>query len=112
MTKKNILEIGHIEFRFIEFIKNFRLPNGIKPYCYDQIYKNFVKKNIILNINLTHIADFDPQLYLKIIGHPSELANLFDYSLNNLLNENILLKKNQKAHKIKTSFGVKILVMI
>ena len=107
MTKKNILEIGHIEFRFIEFIKNFRLPNGIKPYCYDQIYKNFVKKNIILNINLTHIADFDPQLYLKIIGHPSELANLFDYSLNNLLNENILLKKNQKAHKIKTSFWCK-----
>ena len=72
-----------IKIRFIKFIKKFKLTDGTRPYCPDRLYMRLIKKNVVLNISLTHIAQFDSFLYLKIIGFPSELASFFDYIINN-----------------------------
>ena len=73
MNMINSAEIRDIKIRFLNFINNFTFSNGLKPYRFDKVFKKFVRKNIILNINISHIAEFDIQLYLKITGYPSEL---------------------------------------
>lgn len=100
----NSAEIRDIKIRFLNFINNFTFSNGLKPYRFDKVFKKFVRKNIILNINISHIAEFDIQLYLKITGYPSELIGFFEYILNTLFNENNFLDKNCKHNKIKMNF--------
>lgn len=93
-----------IKVRFLNFINNFTISSGSKPYRLCKILKKFVRKNIILNINLSHIAEFDVQLYLKIKGYPSELTGFFEYILNAFFNKNIFLVKNRQQNKIKVNF--------
>jgi len=76
----------------------------MRPYNFESILKKFVEKNTILNICLVHIAQFDPQLYIKIIEYPSELIGFFDYILNTFFNEDYALEKTRKQNKIKISF--------
>lgn len=104
MKKKVINESLDIKNRFISFVENFSLPNCFKPYCLKQILKNFVKKNIILNINLSHVADFDPQLYIKITEFSGELVCFFDYVLNEFYFTDIFFKKYKTENKLKISF--------
>jgi DNA replicative helicase MCM subunit Mcm2 (Cdc46/Mcm family) len=104
MKKKVYNESLDIKNRFISFIENFSLHNGFRPYCLHQILKNFVKKNIILSINLSHIADFDPQLYIKITEFSGELVCFFDYVLNEFYFSDIFFKKNKAENKLKICF--------
>ena len=104
MSKKKGYEKLDLKNNFLKFTKNFTLSNGFKPYCLEQILDKIIKKNIFLNINLTHVAQFDPQLYLKIIEYPSELIGFFDFILNTFFNETNSLRKIQKQTKIKIVF--------
>ena len=104
MRKKVYNESLDIKNRFISFIENFSLPNFFRPYCLKQILKNFVKKNIILNINLSHIAEFDPQLYIKITEFSGELVCFFDYVLNEFYFSDIFFKKYKTENKLKICF--------
>ena len=94
----------NIKFRFLRFLSKFTLSNGKKPYNFENIIKKFVKKNLILNINLVHIVQYDPQLYIKIAEYPNELIGFFDYILNNYFERESIFKKNGKQNKIKVSF--------
>ena len=82
MKRKEFYEPLDLKNRFLRFIENYTLPNHFQPYCLKQILKKFIKKNINININLAHIAEFDPQLYIKITEFPGELVCFFDYILN------------------------------
>jgi DNA replicative helicase MCM subunit Mcm2 (Cdc46/Mcm family) len=104
MCKKKESEKLDLKNNFLKFTKNFTLSNGFKPYCLEQILDKIIKKNIFLNINLTHVAQFDPPLYLKIIEYPSELIGFFDFILNTFFNETNSLRKIQKQTKIKIVF--------
>jgi len=104
MKREEFYETLDLKNRFFRFIENYTLPNNFQPYCSKQILEKFVKKNINININLAHIAEFDPQLYIKITEFPGELICFFDYILNEIFFENTFLKKNQTGKKLRISF--------
>ena len=57
-----------------------------------------------MSINLSHIADFDPQLYIKITEFSGELVCFFDYVLNEFYFSDIFFKKNKAENKLKICF--------
>ena len=104
MKRKEFYEPLDLKNRFLRFIENYTLPNHFQPYCLKQILKKFIKKNINININLAHIAEFDPQLYIKITEFPGELVCFFDYILNETFFGDIFFRKNQIGNKFRISF--------
>ena len=106
MNLVNLYENLEIKERFMSFIENFKLSDGFKPYCLTQISRNFLKKNIVLNVNLSHVAEYDPQLYLEIIGFPNELVSFFDFIVNTTFIKNNIFGKIQKQNKIKVSLWI------
>ncbi|ABW98291.1 mcm4 (nucleomorph) [Hemiselmis andersenii] len=97
-------EIEKITKKFIKFLKFYRSIDNFKLY-----YPTFLKKKLNgiltkITIDLFHIAEFDPYLYLKIIDFPTEMLTIFDFALTSIFLSKNLTKKIGLKKKVRISF--------
>lgn len=104
--RKNMLaqDVENLTKKFLKFLMNYKSIDNIFKYHPVYLKKTLKGKTKILNIDLFHVAEFDPYLYLKITEYPTEILSIFDFTIccivfNKKDKTNNLFKK-----KIRTTF--------
>lgn len=105
--QKNLLaqEVENITKKFLKFLMNYKSIDNISKYHPLYLKKALKGKTELLQIDLFHVAEFDPYLYLKIGEYPTEILSIFDFTICC-----IIFKKNNKTNnlfkkKIRVTFS-------
>jgi len=95
--QKNMLaqEVENITKRFLKFLMNYKSIDNISKYHPLYLKKILKGKTELLQIDLFHVAEFDPYLYLKIVEFPTEILSIFDFTISC-----IIFKKNNKTNSL------------
>lgn len=99
------IEIEQVIHKFLNFLLHFKNIDNFSIYNPKFLKKVIKGKNKILVINIFHVAEFDPYLYLKILQFPSEILSIFDFALFSIIFKKEFEKKNFLKKKIQVSFS-------
>jgi hypothetical protein len=101
---KIVNQIIQVIIKFKNFIERYKSIENCFIYA-DKILKIQLKNNLCnFDIDILHLAEFDPFLYYKLIQNPGKMISIFDYTVNKIIQKINLIGRKIKNKKIKISF--------
>jgi hypothetical protein len=97
-------QIIQVIMKFKNFIERYKSIDNCYIYA-DKVFKIQLKKNLCnFDIDILHLAEFDPFLYYKLIQNPGKIISIFDYTVNKIIQNKNLISKKITKKKIKIFF--------
>nr|UXY88039.1 minichromosome maintenance complex component 4-like protein [Cryptomonas curvata] len=97
-------QIVQVIIKFKNFIERYKSIDNCYIYV-DKVFKIQLKNNLCkFDIDILHLAEFDPFLYYKLIQNPGKIISIFDYTLNKIIQNKNVIGKKITNKKIKIFF--------